>query len=159
MDKTGQGALRRWGRGAVLIATGAVAGGALAWTLTAGAATTPSPTGSYAASPAPWAGPDESTSRRPDEQLLSGDTATRVREAALAKYPGASVLRVETDSNGGYEAHLRTAGGQPVTVEVGKDFTVTGEEAAPAGRAGGCRPGGVDYPRRAVSSSLGSPTR
>jgi hypothetical protein len=43
------------------------------------------------------------------------------------------VLRVETDSDGVYETHLRTADGQRVTVEVGKDFTVTGLEAAPAG--------------------------
>ena len=31
-------------------------------------------------------------SQRPDEHLLSGDTATKVRQAALARYPGAAVL-------------------------------------------------------------------
>ena len=35
---------------------------------------------------------DESKSQRPDEQLLTGDTATKVRAAALARYPGAAVL-------------------------------------------------------------------
>jgi uncharacterized membrane protein YkoI len=74
---------------------------------------------------------DESRSQRPDEHLLSGDTASKVRAAALAKYPGATVLRVETDSDGVYEAHLTTKEGQRVTVEVGKDFKVTGLEAAP----------------------------
>jgi uncharacterized membrane protein YkoI len=72
---------------------------------------------------------DESRSQRPDEQLLTGDTATKVREAALAKYPGATVLRVETDSDGVYEAHLTTSDGQRVTVEVDKSFKVTGEES------------------------------
>jgi hypothetical protein len=52
-------------------------------------------------------------------------------KAALAKYPGATVLRVETDSDGVYEAHLITTSGQRVTVEVGKDFRVTGLESAP----------------------------
>jgi hypothetical protein len=72
---------------------------------------------------------DESKSQRPDEQLLTGDTASKVRAAALAKYPGATILRVETDSDGVYEAHLTTKSGQRVTVEVDKSFKVTGEEA------------------------------
>ena len=74
---------------------------------------------------------DESKSQRPDEHLLTGDTASKVRAAALAKYPGATVLRVETDSDGVYEAHLQTTDGRRVTVEVDKAFKVTGEEAAP----------------------------
>ena len=69
--------------------------------------------------------------QRPDEHLLTGDTASKVRAAALAKYRGATVLRVETDSDGVYEAHLIAKSGQRVTVEVGKDFKVTGEESGP----------------------------
>jgi hypothetical protein len=128
---------RRWGGKAALVAGGLLVGGVLAATLTAGAAT-PS-TGNTANSGAATAtGPDhrggpvdESKSQRPDEHLLSGDTASKVRAAALAKYPGATVLRVETDSDGVYEAHLTTKDGQRVTVEVGKDFKVTGLEASP----------------------------
>ena len=41
------------------------------------------------------------------------------------------MLRVETDSDGVYEAHLTTSGGQRVTVEVDKSFKVTGEESGP----------------------------
>jgi hypothetical protein len=74
---------------------------------------------------------DESKSQRPDEHLLTGDTAAKVKAAALAKYPGATVLRVETDSDGVYEAHLTTSDGQRVTVEVDKSFRVTGEESGP----------------------------
>ena len=65
---------------------------------------------------------------RPDEHLLTGDTASKVRAAALAKYPGATIQRVETDSDGVYEAHLTTSSGERVTVEVNKDFVVTGNE-------------------------------
>lgn len=130
---------RHWGGKAALAAGGLLVGGMLAGTLTANAAnTTTSATGSYAAT-APGAQPpgravDESKSQRPDEHLLSGDTASKVRAAALAKYPGATVLRVETDSDGVYEAHLITTSGQRVTVEVGKDFKVTGLESAPRQR-------------------------
>jgi hypothetical protein len=128
---------RRWGGKAALVASGLVAGGVLAGTLTAGAASTTSAADANAVYGAAVAGApqrgnvDESKSQRPDEHLLSGDTASKVRAAALAKYPGATVLRVETDSDGVYEAHLTTASGQRVTVEVGKDFKVTGLEAAP----------------------------
>ena len=68
------------------------------------------------------------TGRHADEEPLTGDTADQVREAALAEYPGATVERLETDSEGVYEAHLVTADGTPVTVLVGEDFEVTGTE-------------------------------
>jgi hypothetical protein len=125
---------RRWGGRAALVAGGLLVGGVLAGTLTAGAASTTTDAADPFAATAPGSGGgavDESKSQRPDEHLLSGDTASKVREAALARYPGATVLRVETDSDGVYEAHLTTADGQRVTVEVGKDFKVTGLESAP----------------------------
>jgi hypothetical protein len=127
---------KRWVGGVALLAGGLVAGGALAGALTANANTTPSPsTSSYGAPGSGGQGTvDESKSQRPDEHLLTGDTATKVKAAALAKYPGATILRVETDSDGVYEAHLTTSAGQRVTVEVGKDFAVTGNEAAPGPR-------------------------
>ncbi len=126
---------RRWGGKAALVAGGLLVGGVLAGTLTANAANTTASAGSYAVT-APGApqtsrAVDESKSQRPDEHLLTGDTASKVKAAALAKYPGATVLRVETDSDGVYEAHLITSSGQRVTVEVGKDFKVTGLESAP----------------------------
>ena len=119
-----------------MAAGGLLVGGVLVGTLTASAADTTGTTGQTGAYGAP-AGPraggsvDESKSQRPDEKLLSGDTASRVQAAALAKYPGATVLRVETDSDGVYEAHLKTSDGQRVTVEVDKAFKVTGLEPGP----------------------------
>jgi hypothetical protein len=149
MDRNSGRDWRRWGGAAALVASGVLAGGVLAATLSASADnTTSGATGSYAATApaAPFSdgAVDESRSVRPDEHLLTGDTARKVRAAALKKYPGATVLRVETDSDGVYEAHLTTAGGQRVTVEVGKNFTVTGAETGP-GRDG--MPHGPGGPR------------
>jgi hypothetical protein len=130
---------RRWGAKAALAAGGLLVGGVLAGTLTASAANNSgtygaaNPNGAYGApaGPRPGGKVDESKSQRPDEHLLSGDTASKVRAAALARYPGATVLRVETDSDGVYEAHLTTTDGRRVTVEVDKAFKATGEESGP----------------------------
>ncbi len=85
----------------------------------------------------PWGG------QRSDETLLTGDAATKVRELALAKVPGGTILRVETDADGNaaYEAHMVKADGTPVTVYVDKDFNVVSVESggpgapAPSGTA------------------------
>jgi hypothetical protein len=110
-----------------LVLSGLLGGGVLASTLSATAATSTPAASSSASSAASTV--DESKSQRPDEKLLTGTTAAKVRAAALAKYPGATILRIETDSDGVYEAHLTTSGGERVTVEVDKAFAVTGVEA------------------------------
>ena len=81
---------------------------------------------------------DPTKSVRPDEHLLTGTTAAKVRAAALAKYPDATIQRVETDSDGVYEAHIVTSGGQELIVQVGKDFAVTGTDTmgGPGGHGG-----------------------
>ena len=71
---------------------------------------------------------DPTKSVRPDEHLLTGSTAAKVKAAALAKYPNATIQRVETDSEGVYEAHIVTNAGAQVIVQVGKDFAVTGTQ-------------------------------
>jgi hypothetical protein len=66
----------------------------------------------------------------PGETLLTGTAAAKAREAALARVPGATVIRVETDSgDAAYEAHLRKADGSFVTVEMDSSFHVTGTES------------------------------
>ena len=77
--------------------------------------------------------PDPTKSIRSDEHLLTGTTADEVRAAALAKYPGATIQRVETDSDGVYEAHIVTKAGADVNVQVGKDFAVTGTQTGGGG--------------------------
>ena len=71
--------------------------------------------------------------QRSDETLLTGDTAAKVREAALAKVSGGSIERVETDADGtaAYEAHMTRSDGSRVTVYVNKSFEVVGTENGP----------------------------
>src|SRR4029450_11823453 len=61
------------------------------------------------------------------EQPLSGDVASKVRDAALAKVDGGTIERVETDAEHGspYEAHVRKADGTELEVLVNKSFEVT----------------------------------
>src|SRR5919198_3420368 len=69
--------------------------------------------------------------QRSDETLLTGDTAAKVKAAALAKVGSdATVVRVETDADGHapYEAHMVKADGTPVTVYVDKSFAVVSVE-------------------------------
>jgi hypothetical protein len=113
-----------WGRSAALVASGLLAGAVIAGTVVAGAASDDGRDGV-------WAGQDggrHGDGHHHGEEPLTGTTAHRVTEAALAEYPGATVRRVETDSDGVYEAHLETDDGTRVTVEVGEDFRVTGME-------------------------------
>src|SRR5437762_144677 len=64
------------------------------------------------------------TQQRPDtgpgagETALTGETKTKVEAAALAKVPGATVIRSETDNGGAYEAHVRQSDGTEVEVKV-----------------------------------------
>jgi len=75
----------------------------------------------------------------PGETLLTGTAAAKARAAALAAVPGATVIRVETDSgDAAYEAHMQKADGSYVTVEMDSSFHVTGTES---GFGGGPPPG------------------
>jgi hypothetical protein len=135
-ERVGQ---RRWVRSAAWVGGGLVAGGILAGTVTAAASDdTPSTgaTGTYGYAVdgngdgrgghhgrgGPGAGEEE----------LTGDTAASVRAAVLEEYPEATIERLETDADGVYEAHLTTADGERVTVELDESFAVTGTEERPA---------------------------
>jgi hypothetical protein len=117
-----------------LVAAGVAGGGVLASTMSASAADSPS----AAASSAPGYGQpsttvDESRSQRSDEHLLTGTDAEKARAAALAAYPGATVQRVETDSDGVYEAHVVTADGTRLIVQMDASFAVTGTDTGGGG--------------------------
>lgn len=63
------------------------------------------------------------------ETLLTGDKATKVTAAVLAKYPKATILRVENDAEGAtYEAHVTQADGSQATVKLNASFAVTSTE-------------------------------
>ncbi|GAA5028917.1 hypothetical protein GCM10023258_24930 [Terrabacter aeriphilus] len=140
--------------GAGIVAASALAlGGAALASADESASTGPASTGRYAQlgeglgggpggqrSPEASGGADPSQPMRSDEKLLTGDTAAKVTAAARAKEPTATVERVETDSDGVYEAHLVRADGTHVTVQVDASFTVTAvQEGGPGGPGG---PGG-----------------
>jgi hypothetical protein len=76
--------------------------------------------------------------QRTDETLLTGETASKVRAAAVAKEPNATVIRVETDADGhaAYEVHMVRSDGTLVTVYVDKQFEVVGVDTGTAGPAG-----------------------
>jgi hypothetical protein len=65
------------------------------------------------------------------ETRLTGDTATQVKAAALAKVSGGKIIRVETDSDSAspYEAHVAKTDGSQVVVLVNKQFQVTAVNA------------------------------
>lgn len=125
-----------------LLASGLVAGGVLAGSMTAHAAdssstsTTPATVASAPANPNPG---NPSLPQRADEKLLTGTTADKVKAAALAKYPGGAIIRIESDSDGVYEAHM-TVNGNEIIVQVGSDFSVTGTQAHGPGGPGGPAP-------------------
>jgi hypothetical protein len=119
MDK----AQRRWSPArAVVIAAIAVGVAAGSYGVASAATGSSSAAKSSAAqsSRQPWG------HQRSDETLLTGDTAAKVRALALAKVPGGTIVRVETDADGNaaYEAHMVKADGTPVTVYVRKSFDV-----------------------------------
>jgi uncharacterized membrane protein YkoI len=68
------------------------------------------------------------------ETPLTGDTKTKVEAAVLAKYPGATIVRTETntDSSAPYESHIKTSAGKELEVTVGKDFAVAEANERPA---------------------------
>jgi hypothetical protein len=71
--------------------------------------------------------------QRSDEHLLTGETESKVRAAALARVPGGTIERVETDADGhaACEAHMLNASGARITVYVSSSFEVVSVESGP----------------------------
>lgn len=131
----------------VAAATAAAFVGGSAIAGAAGTSTTPSASSTTQPSAKERGGPGAG------ETALTGQTKTKVEAAALAKVPGGTVLRSETDNGGVYEAHVRKSDGTEVEVKVDKDFTVTAVNAF-SGRGG---PGGGHgrFDLSAVATKLG----
>jgi hypothetical protein len=129
--------------------TGGVAGGvAIASAATGSTSTaTPSPGASNGSTTTPRGNVDPTKGGHVGangvvETLLTGDTATKVRAAATAAVPGATIERVETDAEGSpYEAHMVKSDGTHVTVKVDSSFTVTSVDTDQGGPHGGPPPG------------------
>ncbi|MDQ1458203.1 MAG: hypothetical protein QOH28_3823 [Actinomycetota bacterium] len=132
----------------LLIVSAAAVGAAIGGAGIASAATTGSSSTTAASSAAssgtPAADP-AALSHGPGETLLTGTTAAKVKAAALAAVPGATIIRVETDSAGSpYEAHVTKADGTQVTLKVDASFKVTStEQGFGGGPHGQAPPGGA----------------
>ena len=69
-----------------------------------------------------------------EETAVTGDLATELSNLALAQNAGATVDRVENDSDGAtYEVHLTLADGSHVTVKFDADKNITATETGPQG--------------------------
>jgi uncharacterized membrane protein YkoI len=108
---------------------GAAVGSAVTGNNSSGTSSNTTTAANQAPSPgrSPWLG---SRPQHQGEQLLTCDTAAKVRAAALAKVPGGTIQRVENDADGhaAYEAHMQRSDGSLVTVYVNQQFEVVSVE-------------------------------
>ena len=97
--------------------------------------------GAAVADAAGTASPTATPQARPDRTPLSADVAAKVKAAALAKVPGATVLRTEAGGPDGaaYHAHIKTSDDKLQVVIVDSSFKATAVQSD-QGRPGG--PGG-----------------
>ena len=130
----------RWAKPAALVGAGVLAGTVVGLGVTANASTaTPTATPSTSATAdSSGAGMDDQYAPRPprgNETPLTGDELTKATAAAKAAVPGATVVRAETDADGGtYEVHMIKADGSHVRVALDTDFKVTDiDSRAPRG--------------------------
>jgi uncharacterized membrane protein YkoI len=112
------------------ICAAAVGGGAIANAATSTSTSTNSSSSPSTTQAPPSGQPGRHTVNGKTETALTGDVATKVRAAALAKVSG-TVDRVETnvDSDAPYEAHITKADGTEVEVQVNSDYTVAAVNA------------------------------
>ncbi|GAB3447191.1 hypothetical protein GCM10027517_30630 [Phycicoccus ginsengisoli] len=101
---------------------------------------------------------DPSKPMRSDEKLLTGDVAAKVTAAAKKKEPTATIQRVETDSDGVYEAHMVRTDGTRIIVQVDKGYAVTSVQVMGQGAPGGQRPGSQTGSQQSGQSSTPSAT-
>jgi hypothetical protein len=71
---------------------------------------------------------DELSGKTKSKLELTGKTKRKVEAAANARFPGAAIVRTETDADGSdvYEVHMVRADGTPATVYVDRQFDVVG---------------------------------
>jgi hypothetical protein len=114
--------------GATLLNGTANAASSTSTTAPSSSTSNPAPTGNPGGSFDPTQG-DHVGADGTRETLLTGDTAEKVKAAALAAVPGGTIERVETDAEGSpYEAHMTKSDGSQVTVKVDSSFKVTSVE-------------------------------
>ncbi|HEY4277687.1 MAG TPA: Clp protease N-terminal domain-containing protein [Conexibacter sp.] len=98
---------------------------------------------------------------------LTGNITDKAADAALAKYPGATLVGIESEPNGSFEARVRKSDGSDVELTLDRDFTVTATHAGggwehggpggpqPFGAPGGRGAPGPPFDTAALARSLG----
>ena len=135
---------RRWAPSRLVVTAAIVAGVAAG---SYGVASAASGSGSSSGSAAPKSSAAAPSAQQPwgrqrsDETSLTGDALAKVRALALAKVPGGTIIRVETDADGNaaYEAHMVRSDGSPVTVYVSKQLEVVSVQSGMPHPPGGAR--------------------
>jgi hypothetical protein len=136
--------IRKIGAVSALLASGLITGGVLASTVTANAATTPTPSASQPAGQP--VSPDAA---------VTGTAADAVVAAVKAKHSGVTITTVRKDPDGSYDALGADADGNPVFYDVSADLKTITANAGPAGgpRGGGPGRGGGGGQDTAVTGS------
>jgi hypothetical protein len=144
----------------IAIAGGSLANAAPATSTAATAYTTPQQNGEMPSGQPPHGNgnTDPSKPMRSDEKLLTGDVAAKVTAAAKTKEPTATIQRVETDSDGVYEAHMVRTDGTQVIVQVDQAYAVTNVQVMGQGGPGGQRPGGSGGAQQGQTSTPSATT-
>jgi hypothetical protein len=118
-----------------LVVAGAVAGGVAAATMSASAATTPT-TGATSETGEGQGAPPARHHGAPVSDAITKSLTAK----ALAKYPGGTVQRVESNPDGtSYEVHMAKSDGTRITLKYDKNLAFVSEENAPSRGMG---PGG-----------------
>jgi len=153
------------------LATGSMLGAAGIASAATGS-TTPSISGSSSSTTAPSGAPtgapptggpmgDPATmTHGPGETLLTGTQLASATAAADAAVPGATIVRAETNSSGGYpyEVHMKKADGSYVTVELDTNFTVITTISGFGGPPAGAPAPGGTAPATGSTGSAASTT-
>jgi hypothetical protein len=119
--------IRRTATTAAALGALALGGSAIAGAATSNSTSTSTTQGSAGTAPAGKPAGRHVGANGKQEQALDAATGAKVKAAALAKVPGATVERVETDVDHGspYEAHLVKSDGTHLEVLVNDSFAVT----------------------------------
>ncbi len=128
---------------AISVSVGAlVLGGAAA---AAFGASTPSPSSTQSAPGSDARGSDGGRGHGPggsQDTPVTGDEATKVKDAVKAKDSAATITEVRKDPDGSYDA-IGTKNGAPVFFDVSKDLTTVTERTGGPGPGGKGGPGGM----------------
>lgn len=131
----------------------AVSGNGSATTTAATTTTATTPSASSSTQQAPPAMDPATLKNGPGETLANADVTAKATAAVQAKYSGATIIRVETDSGGhAYEAHIKKSDGTYATVYFDSSLNITDTESGFGG------PGPQGAPGQNGSAQSGSST-